>query len=109
MNNAELAGRLETPESPRIIDVRSGAEYRHGHIPGALHVSLFWLGLRLGRMPSDRAAHYVLVCEHGPRAQLAQTLLERRGYTRTELLEGHMHAWKKRGLPLERGSAGEGR
>jgi len=102
MKAQELARLLRQGEAPQVIDVRSGFEYRTGHIPGALHLPMFKLMLRLARLPADREAPYLLTCEHGPRAMLVQGLMERRGYTRVALLDGHMHGWRRLGLPLEK-------
>ena len=101
MENTKLASLIRTPACPSIIDVRSALEFKQGHIPGAMHVPLFKLLLGLGKLPAERSVHAVLVCEHGRRAELARSILKRRGYERLETLEGHMHAWKRRGLPLE--------
>lgn len=102
MKAQELARLLRQGEAPQVIDVRSGFEYRSGHIPGALHVPLFKLLFGLARLPEDKSLPCVVVCEHGPRAQMVAGLLARKGYSRLELLDGHMHAWRSQGLPLEK-------
>ena len=40
--------------------------------------------------------------KHGPRAQLTAGVPRLLGYKRVELLEGHMAAWRKTKLPMER-------
>jgi rhodanese-related sulfurtransferase len=37
---SKLAKRLKSKDAPTIIDVRSGIEFKQGHIPGAIHSSL---------------------------------------------------------------------
>ncbi len=100
MKAQELARLIKQGEAPQVLDVRSGFEYRSGHIPGALHLPMFKLMLRLARLPADREATYVLTCEHGPRAMMVQGLMERRGYQHLVLLDGHMHGWRRLNLPL---------
>jgi len=102
MKAKELALLIKRGGAPQVLDVRSGFEYRGGHIPGALHLPLLRLILRLARLPVDRSAAYVVTCEHGPRAQLVAGILSRKGYQRLTLLEGHMHSWRSQGLPLEK-------
>ncbi len=95
-------GNQSEKGAPGTVDVRSGAEFRSGHIPGAVHVPFWAAPLRLKVLPADRQAKLVLTCEHGPRAQLAKTLLGLAGYRNLELLEGHMAGWRRAALPLEK-------
>ena len=39
MQCQELAKRLKSKNPPVVVDVRTGFEFRKGHIPGALHRS----------------------------------------------------------------------
>ncbi|MDT8420664.1 MAG: rhodanese-like domain-containing protein [Desulfuromonadales bacterium] len=102
MHAQQLARRLATGEAPAILDVRSGPEYRSGHIPQAQHAPLTRILLRLVRLPQDKQQLIVLTCEHGPRAQLVRRVLQGLGYDRLELLEGHMAGWRRAGLPVEK-------
>jgi hydroxyacylglutathione hydrolase len=98
----ELAQRLILTKTPVILDVRSGSEFRRGHIPGAIHTPALKILLRVARIPSDRNAELVVTCEHGPRAQFAKGLLGMFGYRNVKLLEGHMAAWRHAGHPQEK-------
>jgi len=102
MQPQELANRIKTKNSPAIIDVRSGFEFRAGHIPGAIHAPSWKILLLLARLPSDKNAELVVTCEHGPRAQMAKGILEIRGYRNVKLLSGHMFAWRKAGHVVNR-------
>jgi rhodanese-related sulfurtransferase len=99
---SELAKRIKSNGALSAIDVRTGMEFRQGHIPGAIHAPALKILLRMARLPKDKSAELVITCEHGPRALMAQRLLAARGYRNTTLLEGHMAGWKKAGLPLEK-------
>jgi hydroxyacylglutathione hydrolase len=102
MKPADLAKLLTHRKPPCILDVRSGMEYRTGHIPGALHAPSWRLLLRRVPLPRDLDAPVVVACEHGPRAQLAKALLGLAGYRNVTLLEGHMAGWRRSGLPMDR-------
>ncbi len=102
MQPKELAKRLKSAQTPCIVDVRSGFEYRSGHIPGALHLPFLSILLHLSALPKDKQAKVVLTCEHGPRAQLAQSMLRMAGFRNLDLLEGHMSAWRRANLPMEK-------
>jgi rhodanese-related sulfurtransferase len=102
MEAQELARSLKSQAPPCVVDVRSGFEYRAGHIPGAIHAPGLKILLRLAPLPKGKQALLVVTCEHGPRAQLARSFLALAGYHNVELLGGHMHGWRRAGLPLEK-------
>jgi rhodanese-related sulfurtransferase len=99
---SDLAKRIKSNIAPPVIDVRSGIEFKHGHIPGAIHAPVLRILLNLAHLPDDKNTELVITCEHGPRAHMAQRLLAAYGYRNTTLLEGHMAGWKRAGLPLEK-------
>jgi len=102
MQPQELVKRITSKQAPTILDVRSGFEFRAGHIPGAIHTPALKILLRMAHLPSDKNTELVLTCEHGPRAQLAKGVLGVLGYGNVTLLEGHMAAWRQAGRPLEK-------
>lgn len=102
MQAKELSQRIKSKKSPAVIDVRSGFEFNSGHIPGAIHAPTWRILLKLARLPKEKSAELVITCEHGPRAQMAQGLLNAYGYRNTTLLDGHMAGWRRAGLPLEK-------
>jgi hydroxyacylglutathione hydrolase len=97
-----LIKQLKSKTPPLVIDVRSGFEYRSGHIPGALHLPNSSLILSRKQLPRDKATLLVITCEHGPRAAVSKGLLSLFGYHNCELLDGHMHAYRQKRLPLEK-------
>jgi len=102
MQPNELLKRMKSKQPPTVLDVRSGFEFRNGHIPGALHSPAFKILFRVARIPSDKNTELVVTCEHGPRAQLAKSLLGFLGYRNITLLEGHMSAWRQAGRLQEK-------
>ena len=102
MRPQELLKRLKSKQPPTVIDVRSGFEFRNGHIPGAVHAPTWKILLRMARLPSDKNSELVVTCEHGPRAQLAKGLLGAFGYQNVVLLVGHMASWRQDGRPQEK-------
>ena len=102
MQASELAQRLKSNNAPSVIDVRSGIEFKHGHIPRAIHAPALKILLRMAHLPKDKNTELVVTCEHGPRAVMAQRLLAACGYRNTTLLEGHMAGWKRAALPREK-------
>jgi hydroxyacylglutathione hydrolase len=102
MTAETLVKQLKTKTPPLVIDVRSGLEYRSGHIPGALHLPTSKIIFSRGRLPRAKETLLVITCEHGPRATLAKSVLSLFGYRNCTLLDGHMHAYRQKRLPLEK-------
>lgn len=102
MQPQELIQRIKAENPPTVVDVRSGHEFKSGHIPGAIHLPAWKILLRLGGLPADRNAELVVTCELGPRAQLAMGLLHTIGYKNVVLLAGHMAKWRQAGLPVQK-------
>lgn len=102
MQPQELLKRIKSKQLPAIIDVRTGFEFKKGHIPGAIHAPTWKILLRLDRIPSDKNTELVVTCELGPRAQIAKSLLGALGYRNVTLLEGHMAGWRQAGHPQDK-------
>jgi hydroxyacylglutathione hydrolase len=84
-----------------ILDVRASTEYRHGHIPGALHIPAGRLNGALDRVPRDRQ---VLVhCAGGNRSVTSASALLAHGFTEVADVMGGFDEWEEAGNPVETG------
>ncbi len=104
---AELELQLRNGGAPQVVDVRTGIEWREGHIRGARHVPLAHLKRDLPRLALDRERPVVAVCLTAHRSVPAVRLLASRGF-RAVQLAGGMRAWRAHGLPTTRDGAGPG-
>lgn len=98
VTRAELWRRLQAGDVV-VIDVRPPAEYRAGHIPGAVSAPLPDLQQVLATLPADREV--VAYCR-GPYcvyADEAVRLLGRRGVQARRLEDGFPE-WRRAGLPV---------
>jgi hydroxyacylglutathione hydrolase len=102
MTGEELERRIKAKQAPIILDVRSGFEFRSGHLPGAVHAPLVKVLQATAAVLHNKTDLIVVTCEHGPRAQLARMLLTWRGYKNIELLEGHMAHWRHSGRSVKK-------
>ena len=93
----ELAGRLQSSDQVRVLDVRSPKEWREDHIEGAIHIPGGELPKRVGELPRDRELH--VICGSGYRSSLATSVLQRAGLDELVNVVGGMTAWKKQDLP----------
>ena len=102
MQPKELITRIKSNNSPTVIDVRSGSEFKSGHVPGALHAPAWKIALRIADLPKNHDAELVVTCEVGPRAQMAKVIISSMGYRNVTLLAGHMSGWRQAGLGMEK-------
>jgi hydroxyacylglutathione hydrolase len=102
MQSHELADKLASGHPPAVIDVRTGFEFRAGHIPGAINAPVWKILLGLVSLPSDRQSELVVLCELGPRAMVGKVVLGVLGYRNVTLLRGHMAGWRRSALPQEK-------
>ncbi len=99
MNSTVTVSELRNHPSPAalLVDVRSGAEFASGHIPGAVNIPMDQIEARLGDLGLNLPI--VLVCQSGKRARMTASLLEpcQRQIT---VLEGGTKAWIEADLPV---------
>lgn len=86
----EVARRLRGRAEITFVDVRDPAEWRSGHIKGAIHMPAY----SLGAMPPN--AH--LYCGVGFRASIAGSVLERQG-TEVTVVDDAVTRAKRAGIP----------
>ncbi len=99
---SELLEHIEGGRAPFILDVRSVAEYRAGHVPGAVNVPFWLIPFRAASLRVEPDAPVIIYCGHGPRALLARAALRARGFTSVACLAGHWSEWKAAGRRVER-------
>ncbi len=74
----ELRALLESPEV-QVVDVREAAERDEGYLPGSTNIP-YRLLRKAGAGALQRDRPVVTVCESGPRAAIAASLLQREGF-----------------------------
>jgi rhodanese-related sulfurtransferase len=95
----ELETRL-ADGSMRLLDVREDAEFRAGHVPGAIHVPAKRLPERVSRLKRDKP--YAVICASGSRSRGATNLLLDEGFEGTVSVNGGTGAWARSGRPIVR-------
>lgn len=84
-----------------LVDVRENWEYVHHRVPGALHIPMGQLPLRLSEL--DPARPIAVICEHGSRSQSAAAFLGKHKFQVIYNVIGGTDNWVSAGLPIERG------
>lgn len=82
----------------QIIDVRAPAEWKNGHIPGA--VAMFVPEIRRRAEELDKARPLVTYCAAGYRSSLAASLFRRQGFQDVRIMAGSWPGWVAAGFPV---------
>ena len=99
---ATLRARLDA-DAPRVLDVRTPAEFESAHIPGAYNVPLDLLREHREELARNIDEDVVLVCRSGARATQAEQALEGVGLPGVRVLDGGMLSWQQADAPVVRG------
>ena len=84
-------------DGAELIDVREKDERDSGYIAGSRNIPYRLLALGAADLPNDRPL--VTICESGPRAAIAASILAARGYDARAVAEGGVDAWIASGRP----------
>ncbi len=101
----QLAGDLATMSPPQVVDVRTAAEFRRGHVRGAVSVPISELPRQLATLGLERGRPVVAICLTAHRSIPAVRLLRRAGFDAVQLAGG-MLAWRADGFPEDEGAEG---
>lgn len=100
-----LAELLAGPTAPRVLDVRSAAEFEAVHLPGSYNVPIETLREHRDELVRHLDEDVVLLCRSGNRAVQAERLLAEHGLSNLHVLEGGIVAWEAAGGEVRRGAA----
>jgi rhodanese-related sulfurtransferase len=102
-----LAGELDGPTAPLLLDAREPAEYAVSHLPGAQHVPPDADADALAALLAgvDRERPVVVYCSVGYRSARVAQRLRGAGFSDVRNLEGSIFRWANEGRPLARDSS----
>ncbi|OBK71245.1 sulfurtransferase [Mycobacterium sp. 1274761.0] len=105
ITSEELRALLTSSAPPRVIDVRTPAEFETSHIAGAVNVPLDVVEKNQSEVASrlGRDRDVVLVRRTGQRAAKADQLLRGAGLTGGRVLDHGVAGWEGQGFELNRG------
>jgi len=98
----EAAEILGSNPDIKILDVRTGFEYRRGHLRGAVNLNYYSLRFKSNLGKLDKTATWLVHCHTGVRSGKTMRFMEEAGFTNVIHLTDGMVGWKKAGQPLEK-------
>ncbi|PWU45732.1 sulfurtransferase [Micromonospora globispora] len=94
---------IDAGRAPRLLDVRTPAEFETSHIPGAYNVPLDLLKEHREELRNHLDEDVVLICRSGARATQAEQALAGVGLPNLKVLNGGMLAWQAANAPIRQG------
>jgi len=91
------------PAKPLLIDVRTEAEWKEGHLEGALLIPYEKIGAEIGKVAPDKKTKIDLYCRTGRRSGIALDTLKKSGYEDVSNLGGVKDAAEKLKIPIVKG------
>ena len=82
-------------DGAEVIDVREKDERDTGYIPGSRNIPYRLLRICGADLPTDRPI--VTICESGPRAAIAASILVAQGYDARPVIAGGVSNWQAGG------------
>lgn len=85
-----------------VVDVRSMAEFKDGHIINAINIPLNGFKNQIGQLEKYKNRPIVACCRSGSRSGMAVRALRQAGFEKVHNLRGGMLAWESASLPVKR-------
>lgn len=110
VKTTDMEGYLAVVNNPNgvlLLDVREDAEFKVGHVPGAVNIPRGLLEFRIWKQlgfPSkvDMSRTIYVQCQTGGRATLAAKQLQDIGFTNVTAVIMNFDEWHKKGNPLSK-------
>ena len=107
MNESRKSGPAVTPqqitmvnaEDGMFLDLRDAAEFKKGHIVGAMNIPATKLPARMGELEKLKGKPIVLVCKMGQQSGGASKQLKAENYEQVYKMTGGMMEWGNLQLP----------
>ncbi|WDZ88162.1 rhodanese-like domain-containing protein [Micromonospora cathayae] len=103
LDAATLRELIDSGRAPRLLDVRTPAEFETAHIPGSYNVPLDLLREHRAELRDHLDEQVVLICRSGARASQAEQSLADVGLPRLKVLTGGILAWQAAHAPVVEG------
>jgi rhodanese-related sulfurtransferase len=85
-----------------VLDVRSAAEYKSGHITNARHLPESEIDARTKELDKVKSKPIIVSCARGNRSVNVANRLRKLGFAEVFSLRGGIVAWQQASMPLEK-------
>ena len=99
------AVRLSNDRDARFVDVRPLADYKRGHVIGAISAPASKIAERNKELDKLQSKPLVVYCALGASAPSVVDKLRKRGFAEVYAMRGGINAWQNAGLPISNKSS----
>lgn len=99
---AAQAADFASREKPFILDVRTPAEFKRGHLPNAVLIPVQELQRRSAELSTYREKDILIYCATGNRSTVASKILLDEGFTRITNMRYGIVDWQQKKYPVTR-------
>ena len=102
VNATEAAEIVQKYPSVQVLDVRTGFEYKRGHISNAININYYSLKFKEKLDKLDKNTTWLVHCRTGVRSGKSLPILQALGFTSIIHLDGGTSAWTRASQPLQK-------
>jgi rhodanese-related sulfurtransferase len=88
-------------EGIQLVDVRTPAEYKEGHLPNALNIDFFDPNFEVNIQKLDKTKPVIVYCQRGSRSAKCASQLIANGFVKIYDLDRGFSKWKSSGFEVE--------
>jgi rhodanese-related sulfurtransferase len=88
-------------EGIQLVDVRTPAEYKEGHLPNALNIDFFDPNFEVNIQKLDKTKPVIVYCQRGSRSAKCASQLIANGFVKIYDLDLGFSKWKSLGFEVE--------
>jgi rhodanese-related sulfurtransferase len=94
---------LMNKEDAIVLDIRPGAEFKKGHILGAMQIKAELLNKAdFSTLEKNKDKPIIVVCAMGMTAKRTASQMLKAGFNQATVLKGGMNAWQGANLPVSK-------
>jgi rhodanese-related sulfurtransferase len=102
MGAVDVNAAVTSATPPVVFDLRTADEFKAGYIKGAVNIPVNEFFTDMTKLPTDKAAAVITVCQSGHRGAMAMMAMRMIGYTNVVSMSKGMNGWVAENLPVEK-------
>ena len=95
----EAAQLLDEKPDIKVLDVRTGFEYKRGHIEGAVQINYYFFGFEKKLSALDKETTWLVHCKSGVRSGNTLPLMKKLGFKSIIHMDDGINGWRAAKLP----------
>ena len=98
----EAAQLIDQNVEIKVLDVRTGWEYKRGHVEGAENLNYYSFGFKKALNMLDKKTIWLIHCKSGVRSGRTIPIMKEAGFESIIHMDGGFDAWKEAGLTVNK-------